>query len=354
MSHPIGSQHVSLAELFERFPDDAAAEKFFEKKIWENGRYCPDCGSVDTAAVESRKPMPYRCRDCGGYFSVKKASVMRASRLGCRTWLLAIYAMTTGIKGTSTRSLAKLLGIRHATAWYLMHRIREAFGGDGSGLFGGPCEIDETFIGGKLRNMHVHKRPKGAAGGVGKAIVAGILDRPTNQVRAEVVHRADAMTLHTFIGRHTAPSTVVYSDDNRAYLGLARPHGAVNHSRGQYVQGDCSTNAIESFWAILKRAIMGVFHQLSKKHLQRYVDEFVWRHNHRALSAFQRMELAAASMAGRALPYAELVAEVGRPAENVRPAGLPEASKPSTTEAVRRDHATVTLRKPAQRDLFSS
>ena len=163
-----------------------------------------------------------------------------------------------------------------------------------------------------------------------------------------MIPRADSLNLHGFIGRHTAPTTIVYTDDNRAYRRLPRPHGSVTHSRGQYVEGDASTNGIESFWAILKRAIMGTSHQFSRKHLQRYVDEFAWRHNHHAQPTLEKMEAAAASMAGKALPYAELVKEVERPAERKTPAGHPEVSKPSSKqEAPRRDRAV-------QLDLFSS
>ena len=143
---------LTVIELFRMFPDDAAAERWFEEQRWPEGRFCPDCGSTNTVAVANRKPMPYRCRDCRGHFSVRKGTVMQSSKIGLQKWVVAIYMMTTGLKGTSSMKLYREVGIRQATAWFLMQRIREGFD-LGTGMpFPGPVEADETFIGGKRHN----------------------------------------------------------------------------------------------------------------------------------------------------------------------------------------------------------
>ena len=149
---------LTVIELFTLFPDDAAAEKWFEEQRWPASRFCPDCGSVNTVAVKSRKPMPYRCRDCRNHFSVRKGTVMQSSKIGLQKWIIALYMMTTGLKGTSSMKLYREVGIRQGTAWFLMQRIREGFD-LGEGLpFPGPVEVDETYIGDKRKNMPKAKR----------------------------------------------------------------------------------------------------------------------------------------------------------------------------------------------------
>ena len=158
---------LTVIELFRIFPDDTAAERWFEEQRWPQGRFCPDCGSTNTVAVKNRKPMPYRCRDCRGHFSVRKGTVMQSSKIGLQKWVVAIYMMTTGLKGTSSMKLYREVGIRQATAWFLMQRIREGFD-QGAGMpFPGPVEADETYIGGKRKNMSNAKRKELAGTGRG-------------------------------------------------------------------------------------------------------------------------------------------------------------------------------------------
>ena len=309
-SHRIG---MMVMELLRRFPDDATAERWFEATRWPDGRFCPDCGSLNTVSIASRKPMPYRCRDCRAHFSVRKGTVMQSSKLGLQKWAIALYMMTTGIKGTSSMKLYREIGIRQATAWFLMQRIREGFIEGHNLPFPGPVEADETAIGGKRKNMSKAKR-KGmrdvGAGrdGVGKAIVAGVKERAPNRVNAAVIERTDAKTLQGFVLDRTESTATVYTDESRAYTGLPHAHEAVNHSAGEYVRGDATVNGMESFWGLFKRGYHCTFHHLPEKHFDRYVQEFTGRNNIRDMDMLDQMAFLVHEIVGKRLRYADLVA----------------------------------------------
>ena len=300
---------MTVMELLKMFPDDATAEAWFEKQRWAEGRFCPECGSVNTVSVTSRKPMPYRCRDCRGHFSVRKGTVMQSSKLGLQKWAIALYMMTTGIKGTSSMKFYREVGIRQATAWFLMQRIREGFLDGCDKPFPGPIEADETAVGGKRKNMSKAKRKEHMGrGSVGKTIVAGVKDRPSKRVSAAVVEKTDAKTLQKFVTDRTEETAMVYTDDASAYTGIAREHEAVRHSVGEYVRGEASTNGMESFWSLFKRGYHGTFHHLSEKHLDRYVREFAGRNNIRDLDTVDQMAALARGFVGKRLRYRDLVA----------------------------------------------
>ena len=305
-SHRTG---MTVMELLRMFPDNATAEAWFEKQRWPEGRFCPDCGSVNTVAVASRKPMPYRCRDCRSHFSVRKGTVMQSSKLGLQKWAIALYMMTTGIKGTSSMKLYREVGIRQATAWFLMQRIREGFMEGHDKSFPGPVEADETAVGGKRKNMPKAKRKElTGRGSVSKAIVAGVKDRPSKQVSAAVVEKTDSATLQKFVTDRTEGTATVYTDEASAYTGIDREHESVNHGTGEYVRGDASTNGIEAFWSLFKRGYHGTFHHLSDKHLDRYVQEFAGRNNIRDLDTIDQMAVLAQRFVGKRLRYVDLIA----------------------------------------------
>ncbi len=322
-SHRTG---MTVMELLRLFPDDAAAERWFEEQRWPGGeRHCPDCGSFNTAVVASRKPMPYRCRDCRAHFSVRKGTVMQGTKLGLQKWAIALYMMTTGLKGTSSMTLYREVGIRQATAWLLMQRIREGFmEGRDKLLFTGPTEADETAVGGKRKNMSNRKRKElreaGAGrGSVGKTIVAGVKDRPSKQVSAAVVERTDGATLQKFVTDRTAETATVYTDEATACTGLPREHETVNHGASEYVRGEVTVNGMEGFWSLFKRGFHGTFHKLSAKRLGRYVQEFVGRNNIRDLDTIDQMAAMAWRFEGRRLTCAALIADNGLPSGS-RPA----------------------------------
>ena len=297
---------LTLPQLFAQFPDDAAAERWFEVQRWPAGRFCPDCGSTDTHPVKSGKPMPYRCRTCRKYFSVRKGTVMQSSKLGLQKWAIAIYLMVTGIKGTSSMKIHRDLGIRQATAWHLMQRIREAFVVGDSQPMPGPVEVDETYIGGREKNRHQTAK-HGTGPLAGKTVVVGAKDRATNRVVAEPVARTDKATLQGFVQDYAAPDAVIYTDEHRSYQGLPH-HQAVKHSVGEYVRGQVSTQGIDSFWSMVKRGYVGTFHHFSPKHLHRYVNEFSGRHNQRPADTTAQMTAVARGIVGKRLRYQDLVA----------------------------------------------
>ena len=297
---------LTLTQLYKQFPDDAAAEAWFVEQRWADGIACPRCGDTNVQTRTTHPRMPFRCRGCKKFFSVKTGTMMEGSNIGYQDWLIALYSLTTNLKGTSSMKLHRDLGITQKSAWFLSHRIREAWVDDQT-PFNGPVEVDETFVGGKEANKHASKKLKAGRGTVGKTAVVGARDRETGKVSATVVSDTKSATLQGFVAEHAAPSAEVYHDDATAYRDLPFTHAAVKHSINQYVDGKVHTNGIESFWAMLKRGHKGTYHKMSNKHLGRYVDEFVGRHNQRPFDTIAQMSIMFQGMEGKNLSYRQLI-----------------------------------------------
>ena len=296
---------VTMVQLCDMFPTEESAREWFESRVWPNGRHCPRCGSTSTSEASHAK-MPYWCSDCRSYFSVKVGTVLESSKISLRKWVFAVYLHLTSLKGVSSMKLHRDIGVSQPAAWFMLQRIRKAWESDDS-PFAGPIEVDETYMGGKERNKHKGKKIRAGRGTVGKIAVVGAKDRKTNKVRAKVTKNTDAKTLQKFVADIAAEGARVYTDDAAAYKGMPFDHASVRHSVGEFVNGMAHTNGIESFWSMLKRAHKGVYHKISAKHLQRYVDEFAGRHGIRELGTLDQMQSVVAGMIGKRLMYRDLI-----------------------------------------------
>ena len=246
---------MTLAQFFEMYPDEEAAERFFIEQRWPDGVRRPFCGSHNVQ-MGAKHHMPYRCREktCRKRFSTRSRSIMEGSNLSYKVWLTATYLITTSLKGVLSMKLSRDLGVTQKTAWFLAHRIREALDDDDGYPFMGPVEADETFVGAIRQRMPHRKRKvlKGTGrGGGGKTIIAGVKDRATNQIKATVIPGTTDQTLHTFVEGRVHHEAEVYTDEYRAYGRMHYfKHGSANHSRGEYVKPGTNvhTQGIESFW----------------------------------------------------------------------------------------------------------
>ena len=314
MKRAPGKSHrkgITLKQIMQQFPDDRTSEAWFIENRWPTGVCCPHCGSLNVQTGCQHKTMPFRCREklCAKRFSTKTGTVMEGSKIGYQDWIIAMFLLTTSLKSVSSMKLHRDLGITQKSAWFLAHRIRAALSKDGE-LFAGPVEVDETYMGGKRRNMSNAKRKALADTGrgvVGKVAVVGAKDRATKQVAAKVVTSTDKETLQGFVKDHAAPGATVYTDDAKAYDSLPFNHAVIKHSLSEYVKGDVHTNGIESLWSMLKRAHTGTFHKLSPKHLDRYVQEFAGRHNMRDQDTDEQIASICRGMEGKRLRYTDLI-----------------------------------------------
>ena len=233
---------LSLPELFYMFPDDRAAMEWFEENVWPDGRRCPRCDYKHTCA--SKHPnMPYYCSECDKRFSVRIGTVMEHSKISYRNWAIATYLLATRPKGISSVQLHQDLGISQSAAWFLLHRLREAWRAlAGPDLIAGPVEVDEACLGGLKKNKHADKKGKRK-----KTAVAGIRDRKTGTVRAVPVPETTAARLLEFVESNADPEAKKFTDESRAY-GDLKNHETVNHGDGEYVRGEVHVNGMESFW----------------------------------------------------------------------------------------------------------
>ncbi len=273
-------KEMSVKEFFSSYaPTEDQAIKVFEQIRWKKrNTQCPYCKSNNIREGIHQK-QPYRCKDCRKRFTVKTGTIMQASKISVQSWLYTMYLIKINKKGIASLQLSRELGITQKSAWYMLQKVRECYGFKTT--HSGTVEIDEAYIGGKEKNKHSDKKRHGKEGAMLKAIVVGIKERE-GFVQGKVVQDTSQDTLERMILQRVEPNTTIYTDEHKGYIGLdwyGYTHETVNHSAKQYVDGMAHTNGIESFWALLKRGVYGIFHSISKKHLQRYVNEFSFRLN---------------------------------------------------------------------------
>ncbi|MBI2848056.1 MAG: IS1595 family transposase [Chloroflexi bacterium] len=266
---------MDMIELMEHYNTDDACRKTLEKLRWPDGVTCPRCQSKTIRNSYTRHQ--FDCYSCGYQFSVMSGTIFHDSHLPIRKWFVAVYLMTESKKGISANQMKRTLHVSYETAWYLCHRIRAAMSDGKPNMLHGIVEVDETWVGGKAKDVG-----RGYRGN--KAAVAGAVERGGN-VRAEVIPDTTRKTLHGFIDKYVSDDAeAIYTDEWPVYKGIADEstrHETVNHSAEEWVRGDVHTNSVENIWSLFKRSVVGSYHKVSHKHLDAYLDELEWRFNNR-------------------------------------------------------------------------
>lgn len=300
----------SLQEAIIYFSDIDNCITYLAARRWPNGVTCPVCGS-DRVSPFNPNRHTWKCstHHPKREFSIKVGTVFEDSAIGLDKWLTAIWMVANCRNGISSYEVARDLGVTQKTAWFMLHRIRLAMQDSESGKLGGEVEVDETFIGGKARNMHLDERERRitGTGGKDKTVVFGALERGGN-VKAVVIQDRKKKGLHAHVRSHVEAGSALYSDALHSYDGLIQDyaHQVIDHAE-KYVDGKVHTNGLENFWSLLKRGISGTYVSVEPFHLFRYLDEQVFRYNNRKdIEDSGRFNLALSRIVGRRLTFAAL------------------------------------------------
>lgn len=299
---------ISTFELSEMFPNEDAARQYIEAFRWPNGPICPHC--QESKRIYEKKGGYYRCNACLETFTVRTKSIFERSHVPLHKWIHAMYQLMTARKGVSSLQLSKEIGVQQRTAWFMLHRLREACGKD-IAMLSGIVEMDECYVGGKESNKHDKDKLNKGRGAVGKTAVIGMRERG-GRTKAMPVSVVDQTSLFTAIHENIAPGTMIHTDEATGYLGIDEVYGhkSVNHGLKEYSRKGVSTNGIESVWAVMKRGLHGVYHHASKKHLARYVNEFTFRLNEGDVKrhTLERLASLVTACFGQRLTYKDLTA----------------------------------------------
>jgi transposase-like protein len=304
-------QPTNLVEAIRYFSDLDVCTDFVAKLRWPTGPICPRCGSIEYSYLSTRRV--WKCKACKKQYSVKVGTVFEASPLGLDKWLPAVWLAANSKNGISSHELARSLGVTQKSAWFMLHRIRLAMQAQSLLKLSGEVEVDETYIGGKARNMHaVERKRKGITKGrtVGHQVpVLGMIERG-GRVRAEVVPNIKAKTLRPRIRESVKLGTSLYTDALASYSGMniAFDHKTIDHAE-RYVDGRVHTNTIENFWSLVKRGLHGTYVSVEPFHLFRYLDERVFTYNLRDLTDYARFSAIVQAVSGRRLTFAEVTGQ---------------------------------------------
>jgi transposase-like protein len=300
---------ATLLDAVRYFSNPDVCLNFMKAVRWPDGVKCPTCGNEKVGFLTNQRRWQCATKHPKRQFSVKVGTVFEDSPIGLENWLPVVWLLTNCKNGISSYEVARDLGVTQKTAWFMLQRIRLAMQ---TGTFwhklDGEIEADESFIGGLARNMHKNKKAKiTGTGGAGKAIVMGILDRNTREIRVKHVADTKRETLQAEIREHVALGAEVFTDELAAYTGLDHEyvHNVINHAE-TYVDGKIHTNGIENFWSLLKRGLKGTYVSVEPFHLFRYLDEQAFRYNNRKTNDAARFARVLAGTAGKRLTYNQL------------------------------------------------
>lgn len=305
------TQFKSLIQVLDFFKEDSTCVKYLAESRWGDTPSCPHCGNV--GAYVTNRGFKCKAKECHKKFSVTTGTIFENTKISLRYWFAAIYLATNHKKGISSLQLSRDLNITQKTAWFILHRVREMLTNNAPEMLEATVEVDETYIGGKHRNKHSKARKllnEKGTGAINKTPVVAMLQRDGNIVTI-VTPLANGEAIKPFIYNNVKPGTTVITDGFGAYKGLDKTytHEVVMHSENEYVRpGNIHTNSIEGFWSQLKRGIIGVYHQVSPKHLHRYCHEFGYKYNTRQIKDVLRFEDAIKNINGKRLTYANLIA----------------------------------------------
>ncbi|MEX0704851.1 MAG: IS1595 family transposase [Planctomycetales bacterium] len=297
----------TLIEAVRFFSDIDACNQYMAGIKWPDGKIiCPHCGGDRIGEIKTRRML--RCKDCRKQFSYKVGTIFEDSPLGLDKWFVAVWCVTNDKNGISSYELHRALGVTQKSAWHMLHRIRLAMQDGSFTKMEGTVEADETFVGGKAKNMHKAKRSAKITGrgAVGKAIVQGVLQRG-HRIIAGVVGNTKRRTLQPNVREVVEPGSTIYTDALKSYEGLEDVylHETIDHAR-EYVRGSVHTNGMENFWSLLKRCINGTYISVMPWHLGRYVDEQAFRYNEREKDDAGRFDEVMGRTVGKRLTYAEV------------------------------------------------
>lgn len=307
---------ANLVELSKTFQDEMACRKYLELIIWNGKRVCPHCGSEKSYAFPDGKRYKCASNTCYKQFTVTVGTFFQSTKVPLQKWFHALYLFSSHKKGISSHQLARDLSVTQKTGWFILNRLRGVFTEKGAPILRGVFEIDESFIGGLEKNKPQSKKAKalrqveGYSAKANKTAVFGVMQRD-GVVKNWVVDKQQKSTLIHLIKQRIEKGSTIFSDDYTGFRPLSKlgyKHESVKHYQSEFVRGNVHTGSLDSYWSGLKRGIIGIYHQVSKKHLHRYCNEFSYRFNTRKLSERERFDMAIRQCAGK-LTYSELIAD---------------------------------------------